>query len=194
MVTSGSGQNQSLGCPFAYHAAMTGLARIMIAALAAPLFVLSACSSDSANTSDSAGASDSPDTTSCPQPPVFDGQDPPGDFKGQDYTECDFAGADLTKADFDSANLSGVNFQGANLTEAIFNQANISGADFTGATMKTAYLTGTNVENANFTDANMGGATIVSLQGAESATWVGTKCPGKKDGPDGPCKPTRSVP
>lgn len=56
--------------------------------------------------------------------------------------------------------------------------------------MKTAYLTGTNVENANFTDANMTGASIADLQGAESATWEGTMCPGKKDGSEGPCKPT----
>ena len=177
--------------------------RLLIACLVTPLFVLGACSSDSENTTDPASTSDSTDTTASPdatdssygtscEPPIFDGQDPPGDFKGRDYSDCDFAGQDLTKADFDSANLSGVNFQGANLTQVVFNQTNVSGADFTGATMKTAYLTGTNVEYANFTDANMSGATIVSLQGAESATWEGTKCPRKKDGSEGPCKPTRS--
>ena len=177
----------------------------------AAVCVLGACTSDAADTSDSSDTTAPPDTTrpaattppggsgdstyatEC-QPPVFDGGDPPWDFKNLDYTACDFSGQDLTKAYFDSADLSGVSFRGATLTEVVFNQADVSGADFTGATMVSAYVTGANVENADFTDADMTAATIVSLQGADSATWTGTTCPGDRDGPTGPCMSTLKEP
>lgn len=117
-----------------------------------------------------------------------------GEFTGSTIEKCDFSNSKMEKVGFGSATIKESQFFNSNLSSATFTSSQISTSDFrcvnlhsarmreakllecdfTGANMEHISISSTAVSNSVFNEVSLNGSRIRSIEGYETAHWIGT--------------------